>query len=283
MMIKNLGIDLNFIEIETFSFCNRKCWFCTNQMVDRKTENKLLPISDYCHIIGQLKEIGFNGEISFSRYNEPLSHMEIILNRIGIARYVLGENVTLRINTNGDYLTAEYIDLLSDAGLDELWIQQYLGNQEKYCHDTMIRRIEKTLCRLNIVDYDELINVIGSKIEYNIPHEKMIIHIRGRNFCIDGSPRGGILPISGKYQRVLNCVQPSHNIYVDWNGSVMMCCEVRSELPQHKKWIMGNIKKDKIWKIFYTPEYIKIREIISKYGEKTGLCRHCKQGLTKRT
>ena len=35
--------DFVFIEIEIFSYCNRKCWFCPNSFVDRRSENLIMP------------------------------------------------------------------------------------------------------------------------------------------------------------------------------------------------------------------------------------------------
>ena len=104
--------NLKLIEIETFSFCNRKCWFCPNSFVDRISENNIMKESTYLGLIGQLSEIDFAGELTYSRYNEPLAKKDIILKRIRQARQRL-PNATLRTNTNGDYLNRQYVEDLN--------------------------------------------------------------------------------------------------------------------------------------------------------------------------
>ena len=122
--------NLKLIEIETFSYCNRKCWFCPNSIIDRISENHIMPEDVYLDLIHQLSEIDYGGELTYSRYNEPLSQRELIIKRIKQARDILPHAI-LRTNTNGDYITRDYIEELYDAGLNQLWIQQYLSNEER--------------------------------------------------------------------------------------------------------------------------------------------------------
>ena len=51
--------DFVFIEIEVFSYCNRKCWFCPNSFIDRRTENLIMPEEKYLNILQQLKDMNF--------------------------------------------------------------------------------------------------------------------------------------------------------------------------------------------------------------------------------
>ena len=233
--------NLFLIEIETFSFCNRKCWFCTNTLIDRRTVEHVMPEEVYSSLIDQLAEIEFSNELTFSRYNEPLARKSIILKRIAEAREKL-PNAILRTNTNGDYLTSHYIEELADAGLDQLWIQQYLQNEERYDHDKVRSKADKTLERIGFVDnHKVLTDIEGCKLEYDLPHPKMTIHLRARNFGIDGSSRGGMLKLANGYQRVAPCRQVHENMYIDWNGTVMVCCEMRSELREHTDGVMGSV------------------------------------------
>ena len=140
--------DFVFIEIEVFSYCNRKCWFCPNSFIDRRTVNLIMPEQKYLNILQQLKDMNFEGEIAYSRYNEPLSHKDIFIKRLKQAREYLPK-AKLRTNSNGDYVTKNYIIDLEKAGLDELFIQQYLKNNEMYNHDKVKTRIQKKLTKLD--------------------------------------------------------------------------------------------------------------------------------------
>ena len=112
-----------YIEIELFSFCNRRCWFCPNSSIDRHSENHFLPEELYLNLLQQLADLDFSGQISFSRYNEPLAD-KIILKRLCQARATLPK-AFLHTNSNGDYLDAQYLQQLQEAGLDSLSVQNY--------------------------------------------------------------------------------------------------------------------------------------------------------------
>ena len=71
--------QLKLIEIEVFSYCNRQCWFCPNSHIDRLSTNKIMPEEMYLSILEQLKEIEYNQEVTYSRYNEPLADKELII------------------------------------------------------------------------------------------------------------------------------------------------------------------------------------------------------------
>ena len=63
--------QLRLIEIEIFSYCNRKCWFCPNSFIDRISDNKIMAEETYLDLLSQLQQIDYSGELTYSRYNEP--------------------------------------------------------------------------------------------------------------------------------------------------------------------------------------------------------------------
>ena len=117
-MIENIKL----IEIELFSFCNRECSFCPNSFIDRHTNNKLLDVEVFKKIINELAKFNYSNYISFSRYNEPLSHRDILEDRIKYVRKVLPDT-KLVMNTNGDYDW-------KDIDIDELTIMDYDNNMK---------------------------------------------------------------------------------------------------------------------------------------------------------
>jgi radical SAM protein with 4Fe4S-binding SPASM domain len=269
---------LRLIEIEIFSYCNRKCWFCPNSFIDRMSTNKEMPEQEYLSLLEQLQEIDFSGELTYSRYNEPLSHRELFLKRARQAREML-PNAILRTNTNGDYVTRDYIEELCDIGFNQLWIQQYLGNDERYDHERMRRRAEKRIKKLDL-PAKIITDIPGCKLEYDISHRGMTIHIRSRNFELDGSSRGGTIDIASNYVRTQRCLQPFHNMYIDYNGHVTICCAMRSDVPGQESGIMGNIREQKLWDIFMSDKYKPWREHHKEDGPKEGFCKSCKDNVT---
>lgn len=270
--------DLKLIEIELFSYCNRVCWFCPNSFVDRRSSNVKMSSSVYFDIIHQLSEIEYDGYITYSRYNEPTAERELFLNRISEARSML-PLAKLKTNTNGDYLTHDYILELRDRGLNELYIQQYDDNKDAWNNEKIRSLMLKKLDKLQF-KYSTLKDITGGKIEYELEVPGMVVHLRARNFLLDGSSRGGAVDLAEDYVRTQNCVQPFNNMYIDYNGSVMVCCALRSDVSMHKDGVMGNIKGKKLWDVFYSPLYAPWRAHLGHTGPKEGVCRTCKDGVS---
>lgn len=111
-MIENIRL----IEIELHSYCNRKCNWCPNSIIDRtyKTE---LGETVFKKLIDELAVHNYSNYISFSRYNEPLSDKDLLNRRIAYIREKL-PNVTTVANTNGDFGS-------NGVDIDELTVMDY--------------------------------------------------------------------------------------------------------------------------------------------------------------
>ena len=270
--------QLKLIEIETFSYCNRECWFCPNSEIDRRSHNTVLPEDVYLSIIDQLAEIDYAGEVTYSRYNEPLAYKEIILKRVAQARERLPK-AKLRTNTNGDYVNLEYIYELRDAGLDELFIQQYLANDELYNHEKMKKRMLKRIKDLGVT-YSVITDVEGHRVEYNLNIPGITVHLRARNFSIEGTSRTEkVAEFNKKYVRTQPCMQVFNNMYIDHTGYVMVCCNVRSDIPLHKNGVMAHVTDAPLWEIYRNEKYKPWRKDHEKEGPKHGICAGCKNDI----
>ena len=146
----------------------------------------------YTGILRQLAEIEYGKKISYSRYNEPLAD-KLILERLIEARALL-QHSTLHTNTNGDYLTRDYLAELHDAGLNSLSIQVYRQNEERYDHERMRERHDFIIKKLGLpaILIDDRPN---EWLESRLVYKDMTIHLRARNFAINGSNRGETLNI----------------------------------------------------------------------------------------
>jgi MoaA/NifB/PqqE/SkfB family radical SAM enzyme len=270
--------QLKLIEIEVFSYCNRKCWFCANSFIDRHSTNNLMLEDTYLSILQQLKDIDYDQEVTYSRYNEPLSNKDIILKRISQAREYL-PNAKLRTNTNGDFVTFEYIKELKDAGLNELFIQQYLSNNELYNHKKMKKRMLAKIKQLG-VDYTIISDIENQRIEYKLLIPEITVHLRARNFELEGTSRtDNVSNFNKEYIRTKPCMQPFNNMYIDYNGSVMVCCNTRSDIKDHESGIMGLVQDKKIWDIYRDYKYNIWREKLKDESPKSGICKECKIDL----
>src|SRR5947207_599758 len=69
-------LSVKFVEIETFTYCNRKCWFCPNATIPARQDkagNRYMDEDLYLRILRDLGSIEYDGQIQFGRYNEPLA------------------------------------------------------------------------------------------------------------------------------------------------------------------------------------------------------------------
>jgi len=198
------------VEIELFSYCNRTCTFCPNHYVDRLSDNKILPVSVFKKIIKELVSYDYNNYISLSRYCEPLAFRDILDSRIAYIRKHLPK-VKIVANTNGDY-SYEGVDV------DELTVMDY---DFKLSKDELgpVKRTSKPLL---------VRNMRLGKINY----------------------RGGALSVHKKFERDFPCYEPVHFIGIDFNGSVMPCCNLRSDVSLHENYILGNVEENTLLEIY---------------------------------
>lgn len=265
--------SVRMVEIEVSSYCNRKCWFCPNSTYDRMSENKLMPADMYSSILRQLASIAYDGTITYSRYNEPLAD-KMILERIAEARRLLPE-AQLHTNTNGDYLDLEYIEQLYAVGLRSLNIQIYLPNKELYNHEKIKAAGDKLLKRVEL-PHTLVRDTPGEWYEKKLHYRDMAIRLYGRNFEIGGTSRGNEVPIHLDYQRTSPCLIPFWATYIDHDGSIMPCCNLRSDIPAHAGYVIGKLTGQPDLFLQYASRFAaSFRTSLITDGVKKGLCSNC--------
>lgn len=273
--------SVSMVEVELFSYCNRRCWFCPNAHVDRITGNTHMASPTYTAIISQLSEIEYSGVITFSRYNEPLAD-KIIIDKLKEARMAL-PNAKLHTNTNGDYLDIEYLSELYEAGMRSLNIQLYLKNYEKYDHDKTIRRGQQTVRRLKL-PYTVTIDQPGVWYEMQLEYKDMKLRLYGRNFELNGTSRGNQVDIKRDYVRDLPCSQPIWGVYIDYNGKMVPCCNFRSDIDEHAEYIISDLNFDPdIFLSYSSAIAADFRRSMLTYEPKSGPCSNCHFGLEELT
>ena len=226
--------QIRLVEIELFSFCNRTCSFCPNSFIDRHTDNHLLDIHSFKKVIQELGEVNYSNYIAFSRYNEPLSHRAILEDRIKYIRKVLPE-AKLEMNTNGDYDW-------KDIDVDEL----------------------------TIMDYDYKMEEEELGIFFNETNPKSVRKMRLGKI----NNRAGSLAIMEKYTRDFPCYEPNYFIGIDYTGDVVPCCNIRSDINNHKPYILGNIKANTLEDILNSKFATKFRRDVNTLNFPD-VCKSC--------
>jgi MoaA/NifB/PqqE/SkfB family radical SAM enzyme len=259
------------IEIEAFSYCNRVCWFCPNSFIDRKSANHFLDISAYEKLLSDLAEVDYDGLVSFSRYNEPFSSEEIY-NYISLARKNLPK-ARLHSNSNGDYFSLENMQRAIDAGLNSMVVQIYVPKNHnnrgkafeyKERFDKQHGKFCEQVLRIDREDW----------LEWDYVLDNFRLSLRWRNFDVNGVNRSNIL-MGNQTPRFSPCLQPVRSIYVDYNGSIMPCCNLRSDFDGHKACVLGNICESRIFDIYTGVKSSLWRNSLRDFSEKQGVCKNC--------
>lgn len=263
---------IRMVEIEIFSYCNRKCWFCPNSFIDRNSTNILMLEELYLKILNELKSINYSNMISYSRYNEPTSNREIFIKRLKQAKTII-PNATLHTNTNGDFLTRDYLDELYESGLKSMNIQSYLSKNEIFNTDNIKIKIDIMAEKLGL-DFVEKINSID-RYEIAFKYKEMNLNMYARDFRLNGNNRGGVLDTIPAIIRKSPCYIPFSDIYIDYNGKVLPCCNFRSDIKEHNNFILGDANNESILDIFNNIKMKKLRKKLLKDIDKLKPCNEC--------
>ena len=258
------------VEIENHSFCNRVCWFCPNAFIDRRSVSHEMPEPVFETILGDLKAIDYSGALTWSRYHEALASPRIF-GRVEAARAAL-PNAGLVMISNGDYLDRETLPRLDTAGLDRLIIDLYLPDgreREEAAIAAGLRKLSRrtgmALERTGAFSYR--VAGLGMKATLDIP------------FYTESnvSTRGGLVEVEklAGYRRRAVCMAPVRHVVIDHDGKGMMCCQTRSDAPQHRRAIIGDLAEPGYGLFHLYRDLGAVRRTLLAPGEKTGVCLTC--------
>jgi len=268
--------SVNFIEVETHSFCNRTCWFCPNAVVDRRTFRAYLPEAVYLQVLADLASIGYCRRFYFSHYNEPFAD-EIIYTRIAQAREAL-PHADLRAHTNGDYLTPERMDRAIDCGLNELQIGVYLPDTAAWTRSEAHRQLRKLVSRLRL-RVRQRSESPGTRVTYDCSRDGTLIFAFCPNYQQEGLCRGGTVPgmPDSSRKRTSPCFYAFTDLYIEYNGCVMPCCNLRSDIDSHRDSTFGRVDATpgSIFDAWGSGVAAHWRRAMATFDPKEGPCRTC--------
>lgn len=229
---------VRLVEIETHAKCNRICTFCPNVLVDRRRNQTLANARMLDHIFGELGSIGYKGQIKVARYSEPLANPEYLYDRIASAR-LLVPNAQLAIVTNTDYLTSDILVRLREAGLNVVYMSIYLKANERWTIELAHAYSERLAKRLGVKVVTRYTTQVSQYGIYG--YEGLHLFWTCMDFDKYGTDRGGSIKQYSKQNRLAPCWEPFETFVIDYTGFVMPCCNLRSDLDQHRDFIVGDL------------------------------------------
>lgn len=80
-----------------------------------------------------------------------------------------------------------------------------------------------------------------------------------------------------KQQRIIPCVEPEYFISIDYDGNVTPCCHIRADNPNHKDYVMGNIKNQSLLNIISSDKWMEFKELVGSedYSKYPTPCQNC--------
>ena len=274
--------SVHFVEFETFSYCNRKCWFCANSFIDRKTANVYLSEEVFAKILRDLAAIGYAGTVNLSNYNEPLSDRSI-LEHIARVRSA-APAATISVYSNGDYVNADYLAELRDPGLDEIYLSIHTGDREDL-NDAKVERRVATLSRKIGAEVEFSKYEPGVQYKAKVKYRGIRIQMYEPNMRTLGSNMGELIPgLQQDYRRTSPCLEPFNHFTVNYNGQVVPCCRIRSDADEHQDYVICNLHEvDTIFDAYAHSRLVEWRRSLARFGDKASPCGTCDNAIVRDT
>lgn len=226
--------NVRMVELEQHSYCNRKCWFCPNQVIDRQGPAKWLSYPIYHQILDDLCDIGYDQIISFSGNCEPFSQIVTFLPRVKLASQIVTD-AFLMTNTNTDYLTTDIVRNVAHHGLDVIKAQLYFDKDQEFTEIAIGAKMQALKDKLPGIEFTK-----SPQGQWFALVGDMIIHAYAKNWHKVGHNRCDV-QVRKSVRRMSTCGEPIQYIGVNYAGQVTPCCNIRGDYPPHAKAMLGQI------------------------------------------
>lgn len=261
--------------------CNRAggCPWCPNDKQNRSQDEILVSDDDIRHICQNLKELNYQGSISFNRYNEPFARKDFP-RVVGLIRSLLPD-VRLGCNTNGSLVTKENLRAVYEAGLSSMNFQLYPNTPAENASFTYAwahRKAEEACNRLGLaIDESHIVRKDGLYYEFSIilPEEwnlngSVTMVMYAKKLTALGCDRGGSVKNLSK-KRTMPCVQVGRFLGIDANGDVSPCTNMTGRMlgiAQHCKCVIGNALTERLEDILASNAQM-VEDLTTNFSEET--------------
>lgn len=255
------------INIETTNYCNEKCWFCPRAEATRGFG--LVSIE----LVKRIVDEGVPyGPITYFLHKdgEPLMHPQIL----EIMHYIKSANFTNEIilTTNGSLLKEKIARGIIEVGVDAIRIGIRAATPETYCkihkrdHFNLIKENTLRLLdlkeRLNAKIPEVVMQIVvcdDTKDEIDLfikTWENKPVSMEIKDFMSWGGwTADETLPPGSLSDKRPPCIDPFHNIVINWDGKVSLC-----SLDWNHAVPFGDITKQSIKEVWHDKPVNTVRE-----------------------
>lgn len=238
------------IEINTTELCNRRCVFCPRYDKSVYPNRNLNMTVETADSIGKnLSVNNYKGKISFSGFSENFINKKFV-DIVAKLREYLPDSL-FECNTNGDFVTEEYVKRLYDAGLNILYINLYDGIDQ-------IDKFNKIM-----LPFDK--NKYKYRAHYSQADYGLNLNNRGGSISWLGLDEDSVENLKGK-----PCYYPFYKMFVDWNGDVIFCSN-----DWQKEIKVGNMVNETLESVWLGDKLNRERKRLIKGDRSKSPCNKC--------
>jgi radical SAM protein with 4Fe4S-binding SPASM domain len=221
------------VEMEINSMCNRKCWYCPNSLAERPLG--YMSEALFNKIIAELREMDFDGSVSYHFYGEPMLDKRLLTLVEYTARWI--PRCSPVIYSNGDFLTVDLFRQFVRRGRARFFITQH--------DDLMPSHLQQIL--------DEATDEEKAHI---------VVHF-GKDVCTTN--RSGLIAtrklVGGPL--VMPCDWPLATMVITMSGNVVPCCNDYFESE-----IVGNVARNSLRDVWSAEPFERFRRALS-HGDRS--------------
>ena len=234
----------------------------------------------FFNIINQLRIIKYDGVICIHRYNEPLADATYTLLRLSSIRNFL-PNAVIRLVTNGDYLDKELMFTLLEIGVNEILVTVHANNFSDTFED-VISELKVRVAKLNLpfcFENYEKENSFRAFLQIenlSITYQAVDFFAQKDNGTIRAYDRGGYIVNNSGFIRTKPCLIPFWQLQIEYDGTLLPCCNVHPDLDAHKNYVLGKLTSESnIFTEWTNDNYVNWRKKLIGTERKFAPCGHC--------
>ena len=256
------------LQVESQAHCNRACWFCPRTF-DRsgkyldgagRAVPGQMPTETILGILDQARALGFQGEVGFHHYSEPLLDRRNVM----LAREARGRGLHPYLHTNGDVLRhddrlcRDVVEVYARivVGLYDYTTDEERAEAERYWE----RRLAGARLEFSPI------GVAGIRSGHSIGIPRALVPTDSRMAVPDLT--FGHAP----------CHRPLLRMIIQHDGEMANCCE-----DTRGAFGLGNVHRSSLAELWLSPRHVLIVEdLIAGRRDRYALCRQCPLSPTGR-
>lgn len=254
------------IFIQLLTECNARCDFCPHPFTYHRGvihKQGRMNETTWFRILNDMMVDGYCGQVGFYLHHEPLLSKDLFSKISDVNKLT---NAYVVLSTNGALFTDSVIDKLKRNPPRKIHVNISSGDKSQYERamqldfDTTMERVRSAIDNLrNLISFEINCPVVPGVDKSEL---RQIFSDVKVNDEFEANSRGGLIesladsPKSGRFNLQNCCNQPSQNLNILTDGSVIACCQ---DWMQESKSDFKNVNDENIFTIYRSDTMIQLQ------------------------